>query len=517
MQDVECLVIYEQRLVGGNMKDYFLGIDIGTSSVRAVLFDEEGTQTAMENIECSIFTSEEGMAELDPDIIFNYTISVIRNCLDKAGINKSNLAAMGMSCHMHSLMAVDKEGNPITRIITWADTRAGKEAEFIKNNYDIADLYNRTGCRIQHPMYPLSKIMWFKNSNTDVFNSAYKFITIKEYIIFKLYGEFVVDYTLAASQGYYNIHKQDWDDFILDNITCIGRDRLSEVVECLHVLKGIKPEYAGILGIDAEVPLVIGSGDGIMANLGCGVHDDTCLSSTVGTSGAVRTAVSTPLIDPDQQTWCYSFTKDMWVAGGAINNGGIVLKWLRETFRKQFEYDAAAYSEGIYKLFDRFASEIRPGSDGLVFLPYITGERSPDWNARVRGLMFGLDYSHSKKHIIRAAMEGVMYRMYSIYEVMACLNSNAKQIRANGGYVKSDIWLQIQADIFNKEILVSGVGEASALGAAFMGMVAVGAVRDIRQLLPGMKPRKVVTPVEENHNIYKRMYKLAKEVYESVY
>lgn len=499
------------------MEYYFLGVDIGTSSIRAVLFDTTGAHLALDSIECSIISSFEGFAEIEPDSVFNSTISVISGCIGKSGIDRKHIAAMGISCHMHNLMAVDKSGNPITRLLIWADTRTTRESEFIKDNYNVDELYKRTGCRIQHPMYPLSKMLWYKNNDPDTFSKAYKFITIKEYIIFKLFGEYVVDYTLAASQGYFNIHKQEWDDFILDNVLGIARDKLSEVVECTHVLKGLKPEYANILGLDKDTPLVIGSGDGIMANLGCGVYDDTALSSTIGTSGAIRTAVNIPLLDSEQRTWCYSFTKDIWVAGGAINNGGIVLKWLRETFKKQFEHDAASYSESVYKLFDRFASEIPPGSEGLIFLPYITGERSPDWNASVRGLMYGLDYSHSKKHIIRAAMEGVMYRMYSVYEVMSGLRNNAKQIRANGGYIKSEIWMQIQADIFNKEILVSGVGEASALGAAYLSMVALGVIKDMKQLLPAMESRKVITPIEENHEVYKKVYELSKQIYNSVY
>lgn len=499
------------------MGQFFLGIDIGTSSVRAVMFDHEGVQKAIESSDCSIISCFDGFAELEPDSIFNSTISVISRCIAKSGVDKKDISAMGISCHMHSLMAVDRNGNPLSRLIIWADTRAGKEASFIATNYNVDELYQRTGCRVQHPMYPLSKILWLKNNNADTFRRAEKFVTIKEYIIFKLYGEYIVDYTLAASQGYFNIHKQDWDDFILSDILGISRNRLSTVVECTHILKDMDQKYADILGVYKDIPMIMGSGDGIMANLGCGVFDDTALSSTIGTSGAIRTSVSSPLLDPEQRTWCYSFTKDIWVAGGAINNGGIVLKWLRETFRKQFEYDASFYNGSIYELFDRFASETPAASEGLIFLPYLTGERSPDWNASVRGLMYGLDYSHGKNHIIRAAMEGVMYRMYSVYEVMSRLRDSSKQIRANGGYVKSDIWLQIQADIFNKEILVSDVSEASALGAAYLSMVSVGTVKDIRQLLPAMESKKVIMPIEENHEVYNRAYKLAKQVYESIY
>ncbi len=532
------------------MGECFLSLDIGTSSVRAALFDRDGLQKNISDMEYELTTTADGRAEMDADVVFDCVINVIRACVDQSevrksgyigsgkensycngnsgsenagsvnslgfGLSRDSLEGIGISCHMHSLLLVDKRGEPLTPLITWADNRASAQAEYIAGHYDLGDLYNRTGCRVQHPFYPVSKILWFKNNEPDLFNITAKFITIKEYLIFKLYGVFAVDYTLASCQGFYNIHTQNWDDMILNEILGISQDRFSDVVECTHTFKGFKKEYESLLGISSDTPLVIGSGDGIMANLGCGVRDDTSFSSTIGTSGAIRTAVSSPLLDTAQRTWCYSFTKDTWVAGGAINNGGIILRWLREEFRKQFEFDAQQAQKSIYGIFDSFASEINPGSDGLIFLPYITGERSPDWNSGVRGLMYGLSHFHTKKHIIRAAMEGVMFRLYSVFEVMTELRDRAVRVMANGGYVNSSPWLQMQADIFNKEILVPEVQEASALGAAFLTMVALGAAEP-DTVLKGMQPKKLVKPIVGNHEIYMKAYGLSKQIYNSVY
>ena len=491
------------------MGEHFLSLDIGTSSVRAAIFDLNGLQKNISDMEYTLTTTSDGRAEMNADVVFDCALKVIRACVDQTGITPSGV---GISCHMHSLMLVDKNGEPLTELMTWADNRAAAEAEFIATHYDVSDLYRRTGCRVQHPLYPLSKILWFKKHEPELFNKTAKFITIKEYILYKLYGIFAVDYTLASCQGCYNIHTQSWDEFILREILGISKDRFSDVVECNYALKGFKKEYEGLLGIPGDTPVVIGSGDGIMANLGCGVRDDTAFSSTIGTSGAIRTAVSSPLLDAQQRTWCYSFTKDTWVAGGAINNGGIILRWLREEFRKQFEFDAQQSGENIYQLFDTYAAQINPGSDGLIFLPYITGERSPDWNASVRGLMFGLSHSHSRKHIVRAAMEGVMFRLYSVFEVMTELRDHADKVMANGGYTNSIPWLQMQADIFNKEILVPEVQEASALGAAYLTMTTLGAVRP-ETVLQGMLPKRVVRPVEGNHEIYNEVYARSKQIY----
>lgn len=495
----------------------FMGIDIGTSSVRAAVFDSQGKQLELTQKEYPMICTEPGMGELDPELIFDDLIKVVRECIDKLDSSKK-IEAIGISTQMHSFMAVDKSGRPITNLLTWADSRPTNQADNIKELFDYNTMCLNTGCRVHHPMYPLSKILWLKETKPEIFKNSYKFITIKEYILFKLYGRYVIDYTDASATACFNIRSFTWDDYIINDVLGISETNLGEPVECTHVLKKMNPSYAEAMRLDPDIPLAIGSGDGILANVGCGVFDDTSMTSTVGTSGAMRISVDQPLLDPMQKTWCYCFTKDKWVAGGAINNGGIVLKWIRNDCRNQFEIEAAnAGIKSIYALFDKYAEEITPGSDGLLFLPFLTGERSPNWNANARGTLHGLQLIHNKKHIIRASMEGVMFRMFSVYEAITRLNNNVKQIKANGGYIKSDIWLKIQADIFNKEIAVAGIGEATVFGAAYTAMVAVGALKGFNQILPEMQPIKVIKPNTENTEIYKNSYNLFRDLYDKIY
>lgn len=497
------------------MKNYAMGIDLGTSSVRAILFDPEGRPFCKAARECSIVTTSQGFAESDPEAILQAVFEVVKSCSDKAGAG--NICAVGISSQMHSLMALDGDGRPLTKLMTWADTRAVSEANFIERNYDVKELYYKTGCRVQHPMYPLSKMLWLKGHCPELYQKAAKFITIKEYLLFRLFGVYVVDRTLASCQGYYNINTQQWDEELLRDLLKIDRSKLSEVVDCTHVLRGFDKSYEALLGLHADTPFVPGSGDGILANVGSGVFDDTAFTTTVGTSGAVRTTVASPLLDKEGRTWCYSFTRDRWVAGGAINSGGIALKWLRDEFRDQFERDAAAEGlDSLYKLFDSYAEQIPPASDGLVFLPYLTGERSPDWNAGARGILFGLSYHHTRKHMIRAAMEGVIYRLFSVYRVLTAISDNADRIYANSGYTNSPLWLQMQADIFNKEIQVSEVTETSALGAAILAR-AGAAGESFTRRLPVMEPVRVITPNPESVAIYQRAYEQAQEIYNRLY
>jgi len=485
-----------------------MGIDIGTSGVRAAVFDITGRQMSLEHVEYPMICTENDMAELDPDVVLGSLVSVVKKSVGIAGIRPEELEGIGLSTQLFSLMAADASGEKLTNIITWADIRSIAQAEETEGKFDCLQLYNLTGCRVQHPMYPLSNILWLKEKHPGIFTKASKFISIKEYILFRLFGEYVIDITDASTTACFNIHSFRWDETILKEVLGVSPDRFGQPVECTHILKGMKPEYAREMGILRETPVIVGSGDGMLANYACGVVDETSMSCTIGTSGALRIAVDTPLLDPYQRTWCYCFTRDTWVAGGAINNGGIVLKWLRDEYRKQYEFEAeAAGIESIYELFDKYAAEIRPGCDGLVFLPFLTGERSPNWNANARGTMHGLRLMHGKKHFIRGAMEGVMFRMFSVFEAIESMNKNPARIIANGGYVKSDIWLQIQADIFNREIAVAGVPEASVFGAACIAMVGIGALESFSTRLECMQPQKIIKPDEANNSVYKECYR----------
>lgn len=495
----------------------FMGVDIGTTGVKAVIFDIRGTQAGISYREYPMICLEPGMAEIEPEIILDALVKVVRESIGQLDDRKINLKAIGLSTQMHSFLALDGEGGCITNVVTWADTRAIEQANGIRDNFDCKKMYFATGCRVQHPMYPLSKILWLKETRPEKFRNVRKVVTIKEYILFRMFGKYVIDFTDASASAFFDIHRFCWDDGILDEVLGIDAGMLGKPVECSFILEGMNKGLAAEMGVEPDIPVVIGSGDGILATVGCGCRDDSVASCSLGTSGALRVITDKPLLDPAQSTWCYCYTRERWVAGGAINNGGIVLKWLRNEYVKQFEHDMDKLGiSDVYKLFDRFASEICPGSDGLLFLPFLAGERSPGWKADAKGMISGLQLMHGRKHFIRAAMEGVIYRMYSVFEAIGRLDGNIRQIRASGGYVSSDVWLQIQADIFGMDIEVAQSGEAAALGAAYAAMNALGAVKD-GQLLPGMTPGRRIKPLKENLGVYKEGYRQFGELYKKLY
>ena len=489
-------------------KQIFMGVDLGTSSLKAGIFDSNGKEIGFSSVENSIIFSSPGMAELNPEKIFQSFLDIVKQCIKKSKISVNNLEAIGLGTQMHSVIAIDSRGNCITNAIIWADTRAKNQAESIKEKFDYEKMSFNTGCRVTHPSYPLSKILWLKENEPHLYQKSYKFITIKEYILSRLFGDFFIDYSDASSTGCFNIHSFKWDDYIMENVLGIKPDRFGEPVECTYTLKNIKKEYADYMGLKDNTDFIIGSTDGILANFGSGVFADNSASCTIGTSGAIRITTDKPIIDPLQRTWCYCFGKDIWITGGAVNNGGLVLKWLGNLCEKQYEHEKKLFNEGnIFKLFDHYASHVSPGSNGLIFLPFLTGERSPDWNADAVGTVHGLTLMHEKKHIIRAAMEGVIYNIFSVYKVINKLKKNIKKIKASGGYSHSDVWLQIQADVFNKNIEVLNINDAAVLGASYIAMLAAGSISSFEQGLPVMKPYKNIKPVKENVKIYEKAYK----------
>lgn len=494
-------------------KESFMGIDIGTSSVKVILFDRDGFEIQQASIPCMLMTDQDGHAEMDADAVVAAVVTATATCMEHTESRLYHLAGIGLSCHQHSLMAVDDKGNALTKLMTWADKRAAYDTEIIAALPGSHSLYPRTGCLL-HPMYPLSKLLWLKRQAPDVFRKAAKFCSMKEYMLFKFCGEWLVDDTMACSQGFYDLRKHDWDTEIVEGLASISITQLSTVVPCMQVLPPIRTEWANRMHVHTDTPMIIGSGDGVMANLGSGIQNRTRFSSTIGTSGAIRTTVEAPLIDDDRRTWCYAFTRDKWVVGGAINSGSVVLSWLKREFGGQFEQDALQ-GESLSKTMDRLAAKVLPGSEGLLFLPYLLGERSPDWNAQVRGMMRGLDMHHTRGHIIRAMMEGILYRLSTTDEALSSLVGSTGALHASGGYVNSEFWLQMQADLFGRSVYLTPVKEVSALGAAFMAMVALGAVSSMDDRLPAMQPTHMFVPQTETALLYRDWKHRAHQLYQS--
>ncbi|CAN5641199.1 gluconokinase [soil metagenome] len=471
--------------------NYFLGIDIGTTAAKTVAFSENGTVLASVAFEYGMQHPQPNRSEQDPDEIFDAVIKGTTTVVKSLAPNQPIF--ISFSAAMHSLIAVNEAGDLLSQCIIWADNRSDKIAEDLKNTALGKYCYHATGVPV-HSMSPLCKLLWLKENEPLIFNTAYKFIGIKEYIFYKLFGEYVIDTSIASATGLLNSASLNWDLDIL-NLVGIKSSRLSAVVSTKQIF--YYDGYAGGLQFSSPIPFVIGASDGALANLGTGASGNA-MAITIGTSGAARMMVTKPYTDSLMRTFCYHLKDDLYIAGGANNNGAIVLQWLKENLLQTVD--------SYESLFEQ-AATIAAGSNGLLMLPYILGERAPLWNSNAKGVYFGLSINHTKAHLIRATIEAVVYSLYSIGKLLMEQQTVAV-IHASGGFAKSNLWLQILADVFNLKVLVSGAYEAAAFGAVILGAEALNIKTDFE-----IKILAEYFPNQKNHVVYNDCFGKYERIY----
>lgn len=432
---------------------YYVGIDIGTGSTKALAFDATGQLLAKEQISYTTNQTENGWAEQDP----NTVLAAVKNCLTSLtnSLNASP-ALISFSTAMHSLLVVDADAKPLTASIIWSDNRAGCIAQAFREDARINDWYQQSGVPM-HAMLPLCKIKWLKEHQPQVFDTAYKFVGIKEYILFQLTGTWVVDHAVAAAMGLLNIHSLDWHEGALA-MAGISRQQLPGLKDA----KTILPLQEGNSFSLTDTKIVLGSSDGAMANLGSHAVDASTLAITIGTSAAVRIIQDQIHLDDAMRSFCYPITQDQYLVGGASNNGAQLLEWMQT---KLFLY------QGATKDFFEQATQLPIGSDGLTVLPYLSGERAPIWKEGAKSVFFGMGPQHSQAHLVRAAMEAVLFNLYAITQSLP-LNEQPKKIMASGGFIQNRSWLQMLANLFQLSVEVNNDGDASARGAILLGMQA---------------------------------------------
>jgi len=471
---------------------YIIGIDIGTTNTKAVAFTDTGLVLADASHSYTAFTDEEGAHELDPRQLWDAVLKVLLEVLSRTSDQKG-LAGVSFSCAMHSLIAVDQQGELLTRAMTWADSRSKSYADRLKTSEAGRLIYQQTGTPI-HPMSPLCKLLWLREKEPDIFLRAAKFISIKEYIWWKLFGKYQVDYSLASATGLFDIYHFTWYKESLE-LAGIREDHLSEPVACVHIEKGHRLE-----GIPGGLPFIIGGSDGCLANLGSNAVKPGETALTIGTSGAIRMTTQSPTYDPEERIFRYILTRDLYVCGGATNNGGGAVQWFVSNFG-----GGSPVEDMVRSAFDV------AGSDGLVFLPYLLGERAPIWNADARALFFGIKASHGQAHFMRAVLEGISF---SLHQVGASLEETIGPIRhiyASGGFTHSPQWLQMMADIFGRTVYTTSSADASAIGACIMGAYALGIIPGLYAAAATMI--RIKDSYEPKQDVYGTSYATYTELY----
>ncbi|WP_426451332.1 gluconokinase [Paenibacillus sp. S-38] len=499
-------------------KRYVIGVDIGTTSTKSVLFTAEGALVASHHIEYPLHSPKPEIAEQDPDEIFRAVTSTIKYALQKSGIVPADLLCISFSSAMHSVIALDASGQPLTRCITWADNRSAAWTERIRSEMNGHHIYLRTGTPL-HPMSPLSKLAWLRHADPDLFAKTHKFVSIKEYVFFRLFGRFVIDHSIASATGLFNLEALDWDAEALA-VAGVTPERLSEPVPTTYALTGLPAEWASEMGVPAGLPFVVGASDGVLSNLGVDAIAPGTVAVTIGTSGAIRSVTDRPVTDPKGRIFCYALTEKHWVIGGPVNNGGMIFRWVRDQLCVSEMETASLLGKDPYEVLTEIAARVKPGADGLLFHPYLAGERAPLWDANARGSFFGLGLHHKKQHMIRAVLEGVIYNLYTVFLALQELIGQPNRIQATGGFARSELWRQMMADIFDQEVHVPVSVESSCLGAAVLGMYGLGEIDSLEAVsgMVGGSHRHTPNPehvpaYQELSRIYVRLSRLLKEEY----
>ncbi|MGY3778729.1 gluconokinase [Isobaculum melis] len=485
------------------MEKYVIGVDIGTTSTKAVLYDPKGQVKGYANQEYPLYQEIPDMAEQDPDEIFEAVIDVLTQVIRKSGADAKKIAGISFSSAMHSLILLDQDNHLLTRCITWADNRAYHQAERLKESEQGLAIYHRTGTPI-HPMSPLNKMLWLKEEKPELYQKTAHFIGIKEYIFYKLFHQFKVDISIASATGLFNIHQLDWDQEVLDLLE-ITKEQLSELVPTSEQVIGLNESYAEVMDLPIDVPFIVGASDGCLSNLGVNAIDGETLAITIGTSGAVRMVADKPVTDAKGRTFCYALAENKWVIGGPVNNGGIVFRWVRDQLFAPEKITAEQMKVDSYEILTQIAEKIPAGSEGLIFHPFLGGERAPLWDANAKGSYIGLTTRHTRAHMVRASLEGIVFNLYSVLLILEELVDRPKRIHATGGFARSALWRQLLADIFEQEVSIPESYESSCLGAAVIGMESLGFIQSIDEVSKMIGVTNQHIPNEAHFPVYREL------------
>lgn len=486
------------------MEPYVIGIDLGTGSAKAIAMNHAGKIIDTTQVPYPTLQPKPGYQEQAPELIWQAFLK----CISRITSSRQRTPdAVSLSSAMHSILPVDDSGNALMNMIIWADNRSAAQATTIRQSPDGRRIYEETGTPI-HAMTPLCKLGWLRENEAALFQSTSRFISIKEYIWHKLFGQFEVDYSIASATGLMDIKTLTWSDLALKTAHIHTR-QLSALVNTNHTRACTDTSCCRQMGVAEGTPFFIGASDGCLANVGSFATEEGHMALTIGTSGAVRVTKKQPMLNFKTMTFNYRLDETSYISGGPTNNGGVILKWYAENMLGKKLETASDYVSLLKSL-----PETNAGANGLIFLPYILGERAPIWNSDACGVFFGMRGYHQQAHFIRAVIEGISMALYDIAHGMIETGLHIRQIHVSGGFVQAEEWLQVLANIFGKKICLINTADASAIGAAFLAMKNLGLISAYGQLKP--EETKEFLPQQEAHSVYCDLYLRYRDLYEKV-
>lgn len=492
---------------------YLIGLDVGTSGTKTVLFNEDGNVIASSTVEYPLHTPNPGWTEQDPNDWWKATLETLKKVVAESGVPASEIKGIGLSGQMHGSVFLDGDKNVVRPAILWNDGRTADECIEItetigeKKLLELASNPALTG-------FTAPKAIWLKNKEPENFKKTETLFLPKDYVRFKLTGEIAMEVSDAAGTLLFNVKERKWSNEILDSLG-IPQSWMPKMMEATDIGGHITAEVAKETGLKEGTPVVCGGADNACGATGTGVVVEGRMLSSLGTSGVILAPANTPQTDPEGRahTFCHA-VPNRWYLMGVILSAGMSLRWYRDVIADSEKAEAVKNNSDPYDVLTSLAKEAPVGSEGLLFLPYLTGERTPHKDPYARGGFIGLTIRHNRSHLIRAVLEGITFAMRDSLEIARDLGVTIQEVRATGGGAKSAFWRQLQADIYGCEIATLASDQGPAFGAAIMAGVGTGVYKSIPEACDSII--KVVERTQPDENKVKE-YSEYYEIYRNLY
>ncbi len=491
---------------------YLIGLDIGTSGVKGIVISQDGKTRASATESYPLSTPKPNWAEQDPEDWWIATTKVLKQLTASIGTRKSDLKAIGLSGQMHSLVILDSESRVLMPSILWCDTRTDRECKWLNDTIGQEDLRNL----VANPAlegFTLPKILWVRDHEPDVYDRISKVLLPKDYIRYRLSGEFATEVSDAAGTLMFDVARRKWSEPILSKLS-IPSSWLPAVFESVDVCGKVIRPVSDMTGLPEGIPIVGGGADNACGAVGCGVVKEGRVLAGIGTSGVVLAHSAVVRSDPEMRahTFCHGVPHSWYVMGVILMAGG-AFRWYKDTFCRGEIERAEAKGVDVYDLLTQEAETVRPGSDGLFFLPYLNGERTPHRSASARGAFIGATIRHEKRHFSRSVLEGITFAMRDSLEIIKRLGIPLHQIRLTGGGAKSRFWRQLQADVYGREVALVNSMEGPAFGAALMAGVGAGMYADLAEVTEELVAVTETLEPTDRSLVYDEQYQIFSSLY----